>query len=119
MFTPDISLAALRFMREKFGERIYGRYGFTDAFNPNTGWVGPDVLGIDVGIMLLSAENLRSGNVWRWFMRNAEIPRAMRLAGLRRGMTRQRSNRSQRTRIDAEGRKLKSYAARRATILTQ
>jgi hypothetical protein len=83
MLTPDISLAALQTMREKFGERIYGRYGFTDAFNPNTGWTGPDVLGIDVGIVLLSAENLRSGNVWRWFMRNAEIPRAMRLAGLR------------------------------------
>jgi hypothetical protein len=34
------------------------------------------VIGIDVGVTLLSAENLRSGNVWRWFMRNAEIHRA-------------------------------------------
>jgi hypothetical protein len=84
MFTPDISLAALRTMREKFGGRIYGRYGFADAFNPNNGWVNPDVIGIDLGITLLSAENLRSGNVWRWFMRNSEIPRAMQLVGLRR-----------------------------------
>src|ERR1044071_6949695 len=93
MFTPDISIAALRAMREKFGERIYGRYGFTDAFNPNTGWIGPDVIGIDVGIILLSAENLRSGNVWRWFMRNPEIPRAMQLAGLRRSGDRPRPRR--------------------------
>jgi hypothetical protein len=84
MFTPDITLAALRAMREKYGERIYGRYGFADAFNPNTGWVGPDVIGIDVGITLLSAENLRTGNVWRWFMRNREIGRALELVGLRR-----------------------------------
>jgi hypothetical protein len=84
MFTPAISLAALRAMKERFGSRIYGRYGFTDAFNPNTGWTGPDVIGIDVGISLLSAENLRSGNVWRWFMRNLEISRALHLAGLRR-----------------------------------
>jgi hypothetical protein len=98
MFTPDISLGALRAMREKFGERIYGRYGFTDAFNPNTGWVGPDVIGIDVGITLLSAENLRSGNVWRWFMRNPEIPRALRLAGLRRATDRQRPARARRQR---------------------
>ena len=83
MFTPEISLPALREMREKFGERIYGRYGFTDAFNPNNGWTNPDVIGIDLGIMLLSAENLRTGNVWRWFMRNPELPRAMKLAGLR------------------------------------
>ncbi len=82
MFTPDITLPALREMRDKFGEKVYGRYGFADAFNPTTGWVNPDVIGIDVGITLLSAENLRSGNVWRWFMRNAEIRRAMRLIGL-------------------------------------
>ena len=79
MFTPDIALPALLAMKEKYGERIYGRYGFADAFNPNNGWVNPDVIGIDVGITLLSAENLRSGNVWRWFMRNPEIPRAMEL----------------------------------------
>ena len=63
MFTPDITVPALRAMREKFGDRIYGRYGFTDAFNPLTNWVNPDVIGIDVGITLLSAENLRTGNV--------------------------------------------------------
>lgn len=84
MITPDISLPALKAMHEKFGERIYGRYGFTDAFNPNTNWIGPDVIGIDVGITLLSAENLRTGNVWRWFMRNREIEKAFRLVGLER-----------------------------------
>ncbi len=88
MFTPDISLSALRAMKERFGERIYGRYGFTDAFNPTTNWTGPDVIGIDLGIMLLSAENLRSGNVWRWFMRNREITRAMDAVGLRQANSR-------------------------------
>jgi hypothetical protein len=87
MFTPDIALPALRTIHdqfiERFGERLYGRYGFVDAFNPLTGWIGPDVIGIDVGITLLSAENLRTENVWRWFMRNPEMPRAMELVGLR------------------------------------
>lgn len=84
MFAPEISLAALKTMHERWGDRIYTHYGFVDAFNPNNGWVNPDVIGIDVGITILSAENLRTGNVWRWFMRNAEIPKAMRLAGFRR-----------------------------------
>ena len=84
MFTPDITLPALRAMRAQYGARVYGRYGFVDAFNPTTGWTGPDVIGISVGITLLSAENLRAGNVWRWFMRNREIGRAMRKSGLRR-----------------------------------
>jgi hypothetical protein len=89
MFTPDISLATLRAMQEKFGGKIYGKYGFVDAFNPNTGWVDTDVIGINAGIILLSAENLRSGHVWRWFMQNREIPRAMKLIGLNRRSRRQ------------------------------
>ncbi len=84
MLTPDISLPALRAMHEKYGADIYGQYGFADAFNPNTGWIGPDVIGINQGVMLLGAENLRSANVWHWFMRNPEIPRALELVGLRR-----------------------------------
>ncbi len=43
--------------RDKYGEQVYGRYGFTNAFNPSTGWVGRDVIGIDTGISLLMAEN--------------------------------------------------------------
>lgn len=82
MFTPDICLPAMRAIKERFGDRVWGRYGFVDAFNPNTGWIDSDVIGINIGITLLSAENLRSGNVWRWFMRNAEVTRAMRLVGL-------------------------------------
>jgi hypothetical protein len=82
MFTPDVALRALRTMHDKFGARVYGRYGFVDAFDPRTGWVDHEVIGINVGIVLLSAENMRAGNVWRWFMRNHEIPRAMQLVGL-------------------------------------
>jgi hypothetical protein len=82
MFTPELAVAALRAMHERYGDRVYGKYGFVDAFNPNTEWVDTDVIGINAGIILLSAENSRTGNVWSWFMRNAEIPRAMRLVGL-------------------------------------
>ena len=89
MFTPELAMAALRTMRIKY-PRIYGNYGFTDAFNPNTGWIDPDVIGIDLGITLLSAENARSGNVWRWFMHNPEVARAMDLAGLQKRRKQQR-----------------------------
>lgn len=78
MFTPDISLPALREMKKVYGDKIWGRYGFADAFNPHNGWVGRDVIGIDVGITLLAAENLRSGKIWKWFMQNREIPKAFK-----------------------------------------
>ena len=80
MFSPDICLPAIKEMKAVFGDKIFGRYGFADAFNPRTGWVDPDVIGIDVGITVLSTENLRSGSVWRWFMQNREMKKALRRA---------------------------------------
>jgi hypothetical protein len=77
MFTPGLSLAALRAMRDRFGREVYGRYGFSDAFHPISLWVNPDVIGIDLGIVLLSAENLRTGSVWKWFSGQPDIRRAM------------------------------------------
>ncbi len=87
MFAPEICIPVLQQMHKTYGEKIYGRYGFTDAFNPNWQdkkmWVNEDVIGIDVGISLLSIENLLTGNVWRWFMRNAYIRGAMDRVGFR------------------------------------
>jgi len=80
-FLPKECVRCLRTMRERFGERAWKRYGFVDAFNPATGWFGPDVIGINVGITLLMAENARTGFVWRTFMRSEEMQRAMRQAG--------------------------------------
>jgi hypothetical protein len=77
MFDPGIALPALREMQRRFGGRIYGRYGFADAFHPTDGWTNPDVIGIDLGITLLSAENLRTGAVWHWFMQNPEVTGAL------------------------------------------
>lgn len=82
MLTPEICVPAMHAMKEKFGDKIWGKYGFADAFNPLTGWVSPDTLGLDVGMTLLSAENLRTGNLWHWFMANPEPRNAMRLAAI-------------------------------------
>jgi hypothetical protein len=85
MFAHAICLPVLREMRGVYGDKVYQRYGFTDAFNPSWEdkklWVNPDVIGIDVGISLLSIENLLTGNVWRWFMRNRYIQAGMERSG--------------------------------------
>jgi hypothetical protein len=57
MFTPDISIPTLRAMREHFGDRVYRKYGFVDAYNPALKWFDTDVVGIDLGITLLSRES--------------------------------------------------------------
>jgi hypothetical protein len=61
--------------------KAYQRYGFIDAFNPLSGWYDPQVIGIDVGIMMLMAENQRTGFVWNTFMKNPEAGAAMEAVG--------------------------------------
>jgi hypothetical protein len=80
-FLPGETLHTLRTMRERFGEKVWKRYGFVDAFNPHTNWFNPDVIGIDAGISMLMAENYRSRFVWKTFMRNRDIRRAIKKAG--------------------------------------
>jgi len=80
-FLPAECLSVLRAMRSKWGKQAWGRYGFVDAFHPAANWYDPDVLGINQGISVLMAENLRSGLVWSTFMRNPESVSAMQRAG--------------------------------------
>lgn len=82
-FLPEACIHTLRYMKQHYGKKIWKRYGFVDAFNPQTGYVARDVIGIDVGISLMMIENYRSGFVWRQFMANPEVRHAMDLAGFR------------------------------------
>jgi hypothetical protein len=80
-FLPADCISVLRAMRSRWGRQAWGHYGFVDAFHPRANWYDPDVLGIDQGISVLMAENLRSGLIWNTFMRNHECVIAMQRAG--------------------------------------
>ncbi len=82
-FLPEECIRTLRHMKNTYGERVWKKYGFVDAFNPQTGYTADHVIGIDVGVSLLMIENYRSGFVWKHFMANPEVKHAMDLAGFR------------------------------------
>jgi hypothetical protein len=80
-FLPRDCVRVLRALRENFGKDAWGRYGFCDAFHPDLHWYDTDVLGIDLGIGLLMAENLRTALIWETFMQNPEPVAAMKACG--------------------------------------
>lgn len=82
-FLFDDCIRVSRNLRGPFGEKVWAKYSFRDAFNPLTNWYDPDVLGIDLGITMLMAENHRTGFVWEQFMKNPEAQKAMQLGGFR------------------------------------
>lgn len=81
VFLPDDCTKVLETMIERYGKHVWTRYGFVDAFHPEANWTSPDVLGIDLGIMLLMAENLRSQGPWRDMMAAPEVQRGFKAAG--------------------------------------
>jgi hypothetical protein len=80
-FLPQECMRVLHNIKNKYGNRAWCRYGFVDAFNPLTNWYDNDVIGIDTGITMVMAENLRTGLVWSVFMKNLEARRGMQRAG--------------------------------------
>ena len=99
-FAPELAIPAIIDMHRRFGQHIYSKYGFLDAFNrtflfdvplrhgryvPNFGWVDVDYLGIDQGVMVAMLENHRSGLVWRVMRNNPYLRRGLERAGFSGG----------------------------------
>jgi hypothetical protein len=82
-FLPEETLRVLRTIHDKYEQRAWQRYGLIDAFNPLTNWYSSDVIGIDIGIMMLMAENARTGFVWEHFMKNDIAKNGMARAGFK------------------------------------
>ncbi|HJQ40728.1 MAG TPA: glucoamylase family protein, partial [Thermoanaerobaculia bacterium] len=99
-FAPEIAIPAIREMSKRYGENLYSKYGFLDAFNPTLktteqlkhgrvdpqmGWFDVDYLGIDQGPILAMIENYRTGLVWNTMKKNPHIVRGLRRAGFKGG----------------------------------
>ncbi len=82
MYTPELSISAAEAYIKQY-PKSYGRYGFTTGINPTQNWQSPDVIGIDLGQMMLAIENHQNGNPHRWMMANQNIQLGMERAGFR------------------------------------
>jgi hypothetical protein len=72
-YTPDESLQALKFFYYSIGDRLWGNYGFYDAYNITAGWTAPSYLAIDQGPIIVMIENHRTGLLWDLFMSAPEV----------------------------------------------
>lgn len=72
-YTPDESMDALKFFYYTLGDRLWGEYGFYDAFNVTEGWYADSWLAIDQGPIVVMIENHRTGLLWDLFMSCPEV----------------------------------------------
>ena len=72
-YTPEYSMDAMRYFYEDLGHRLWGKYGFYDAFSETENWFPARYLAIDQGPIVVMIENYRTGLLWDLFMQNDEI----------------------------------------------
>lgn len=76
-YTPQESMKALKFFYYTIGDRLWGPYGFYDAFNLTDGWTASSYLAIDQGPIIVMIENYRTGLLWDLFMSAPEVQSAV------------------------------------------
>ena len=81
VFTPDLSLRAIRAMLERYGPLVWSDYGFVSAFNADAVWFSQEHIGIDQGSIILMIENYRSELIWELFMSSDYIQSAIEKIG--------------------------------------
>lgn len=75
-YTPNESMDALKFFYYNLGDKLWGPYGFYDAFNITEGWYADSYLAIDQGPIIVMIENYRTGLLWDLFMSAPEVQTA-------------------------------------------
>lgn len=76
-YTPAESMQALRHFYFVLGDKLWGEYGFYDAYNPTQGWWSNQHLAIDQGPIVVMIENHRSALLWNLFMQAPEVQDAL------------------------------------------
>jgi hypothetical protein len=76
-YTPEESMDAIRHFYYLLGDKLWGPYGFYDAFNMTEGWWASSYLAIDQGPMIVMIENYRTALIWDLFMSSPEITEAL------------------------------------------
>ena len=80
-YTPVQSMNALKHFYYLLGNKLWGPYGFYDAFNVNAGWWANSFLAIDQGPIVNMIENYRTGLLWNKFMSSPEIKNGLNKLG--------------------------------------
>lgn len=80
-YTPKESMAAMKYWYNNLKEKLWGPYGFYDAFSEHHDWYTPRYLAIDQGPIVVMMENYRSGLLWNLFMSCPEIKQGLRKLG--------------------------------------
>jgi hypothetical protein len=72
-YTPVESMKALKYFYYNLGDKLWGIYGFRDAFNLTQNWYANIFMGLDQSPIVVMIENYRTGLIWKLFMSNKEI----------------------------------------------
>jgi hypothetical protein len=80
-YAPEQAMRALRYFYDVVGHKIWGRFGFTDAFSESRDWYAKTYLAVDQGPAVIMIENYRTGLLWKHFMSAPDVQTGLKRLG--------------------------------------
>jgi len=81
VYTPEQSVNAIKCFYNSYRDKLWGEYGFYDAFSVKDNWNPKRYLAIDQGPEVVMIENYRSGLLWNLFMSCPEVQDGLKKLG--------------------------------------
>lgn len=80
-YAPDAVMTVMRHFHENMKDKIWGKYGFYDAFSQEYEWYPKRYLAIDQGPITVMIENYRTALLWNLFMQDVDVQNGLRKLG--------------------------------------
>ncbi len=81
IFTPELSISSANAVYAQLADHVWGKYGYCDSFNLDRNWYDSDVIGIDLGMVIVAIEDYRTGLPWKLIQSHPDLKRAWKIAG--------------------------------------
>lgn len=71
----------MQYLDKQLGNKVWGKYGYYDAYSETANWYPQRYLAIDQGPIIVMIENYRTGKIWELFMQAPEIQQGLKKLG--------------------------------------
>src|SRR5690606_26566429 len=82
-YTQKESINFIQYLMDNLKDKVWGKYGFYDAYSENEAWYPQRYLAIDQGPMVVMIQNYKDGFIWNLFTQAPEIKAGLQKLGFK------------------------------------
>lgn len=77
-YTPKESISFMHYLKDSIGDKVWGKYGFYDAYSETEDWFPQRYLAIDQGPIVVMIQNYKDSFIWDLFMNAPDVQEGLK-----------------------------------------